>query len=98
MYFSVKYMLKKNSGPILTCIYLVTKTRATGEGHSKIKVHKKKKHFACLLSSLKSHPCDSSSELLGVNCHYKKCEHMHTSQSSLLPSYLVRRASKALSS
>lgn len=43
MYFSVKYMLKKNTGPILKCIYLVTRTQATEEAHSKIKIHKKKK-------------------------------------------------------
>jgi len=95
MYFSVKYTL--NSGPILNCIYLVTRTQATGEAHSKIKIHKKKR-FPCFLSSLKSHPHDSRSELLGVSCHYKECEHTHTSQSSLLASYLVRSTSKALSS
>lgn len=97
MYFFVKYTLKKNNGPILQCIYFVTRTQATGEAHSKINT-RKKKSFPSFLSSPKFHPCDSRSELLGVNCHYKECEHMYTSQSSLLASSLVRSTSKALSS
>lgn len=77
--------IKENSSSILKCTYLVTRTQATGDTHSKIKI-RKKKNFPCFLSSLRSHPCDSRSELLGVNCRYKKCEHMHTSQSSQLAS------------
>lgn len=87
MYYSVKYTLKNNSGPILKCISSVTRTQATGEAHYKIKILKKKS-FPCLLSSLKSHPCDSRSELLGVHSRYREREHMHTNQSSLLTSYL----------